>query len=266
MGARDMAEAGWVWEGLAFDPGLQPTVYGVGEGVEYFGVSGANFLFHPNTPVNLAKLSHVPRVTADISKWVWVPAQTETGRYTYAHSRQDDPETVIAEAEKLSRLSLDFPNLVAGFIDDTSGEATHDSYSTDTPRQVREALRSHNPDLDLWIVVYTHQLAEDLWGDWEDQVDVICLWVWKSSDLVDIDEHIARCRERFPRQRLVMGVYMRDYTLRAPVPLDLLEIELHSIARHLEAGVLDGYSILCTALIDQHPEQAEFIRDFIHSH
>ena len=44
-----MAETGWVWEGLAFDPGVQPTIYGVGEGTKYFGLDKANFIFHPNT-------------------------------------------------------------------------------------------------------------------------------------------------------------------------------------------------------------------------
>ena len=29
MSAANMLECGWVWEGLAFDPGLEPTVYGV---------------------------------------------------------------------------------------------------------------------------------------------------------------------------------------------------------------------------------------------
>jgi len=264
MSAANMLECGWVWEGLAFDPGLEPTVYGVGEGATYFGLEGANFLFHENTEINLAKLSHVPRVTADISKWVWRPAKTEAGRFTCAQHREDSPETVAAEAEKVSRLSLDFPNLVGGFIDDTHGVCAHDTYTADTPARVSEALHAHNPDLDLWIVVYTHEFEKDYWQDWLPHVDVINLWVWNSGDLVHTDEYIARCRELFPDKRLVMGVYLTDYALQAPVPLDLLEVEMEAIARHVEAGTLDGYNILAACLIDQRPEQAEFVRDFIH--
>jgi len=262
-----MLEAGWVWEGLAFDPEVDPTVYGVGEGVTYFGLSGANFLFHPNNATNFAKLSHVPRVTADISKWVWYPTTSaDTGRHTFAQRREDAPAVVAAEAEKVGRLSLDFPNVVAAYIDDTHGVCMHETYTPDTPRQIAEALRGPNPDLDLWIVVYTHEFDREYWQDWLDYVDVINLWVWESKNLPEIDAYIAECRELFPDQRLVMGVYMRDYTPRAPVAVDLLEIELSAIARHLEAGTLDGYSILAACLIDQHPEQAEFIRDFIHNH
>ncbi len=267
MSTRKMAQAGWVWEGLAFDPEVDPTVYGVGEGVKYFGVPGANFIFHPNNEVNFAKLSDVPRVTADISKWVWYATTAEgTGRHTFAQRRDDDPEVVKAEAAKVSRLSLDFPNVVAAFIDDTHGVCVRDNYTPDTPAQISEALHSDNPDLDLWIVVYTHELDKDYWQDWVDSVDVINLWIWRSEEIPGIDDDIARCRQLFPDKRLVMGVYMRDYTPRIPVPLDMLEIELEAIARHLEAGTLDGYNILGACLIDQHPEQAEFIRDFIRAH
>jgi len=64
----------------------------------------------------------------------------------------------------------------------------------------------------------------------------------------------------------MMGIYIRDYGHKIPVPIASLEIELNAIARHLEAGTIEGYDILGNCLIDQHPEQAAFIRDFIQSH
>lgn len=264
MAAGNMREAGWVWEGLAFDPGLEPTLYGVGEGVTYFGLDRANFMFHPNTPLNLSKLAHVSEITADISKWKFVEGRTEKGRCYYAHERDDNPDTVLAEAENLARLAPQFPNLTGAFIDDTSGEMAHDNYTPQTPRRIAQAVKAGG--LDLWIVVYTHQLEPDMWAPWVEHTDVINLWVWKSEDLPGIDDYIARCRELFPQQRLVMGVYLRDYTLRAGVPMEMLRLEMEAIARHLEAGTLDGYSILATCLIDQHPEQAEYVRDFIARH
>jgi len=266
MSNRNMTDAGWVWEGLAFNPGHDPSVYGVGEGVTYFGLDKANFLFHPNNETNLRKLSHVSEVTADISKWVWEPADCDTHRFTFAQRHDGDPETVLAEAEKVSSLSLQFPNIVAAYIDDTHGIAARDNYTADTPREIKQTVCSHNPDLDLWIVVYTHEFDNTYWQDWRPHVDVINLWVWNSGDLPHTDEYIARCREVFPDKRIVMGIYMRDYPLIAPVSLDMLEIQMTAIARNLDTGTLDGYSILCATLIDTHPEQAEFIRDFIHSH
>ena len=33
-----MADVGWIWEGQGFDPGVYPSIFGVGEGAEYFGL------------------------------------------------------------------------------------------------------------------------------------------------------------------------------------------------------------------------------------
>ncbi len=266
MSAASMKEAGWVWEGIGFDPGVEPTVYGVGEGATYFGVPGANFIFHPNNEVNFAKLSHVPKVTGDISKWIWYETRAESDRFTFAQGRKDDPEIVAAEAAEVSRLSLEFPNIVGAFIDDTHGVAAHEKATPDAPAKIKEALRRHNPDLDLWIVVYTHEFENEYWQEWVDAVDVINLWVWEYENLVNIDEYIEGCRKVFPDKPIVMGIYIRDYPSQSPVPLDFLEIELNAILKHLEAGTMTGYNILGNCLIDQHPEQAKFIREFIHSH
>ncbi len=266
MSAASMKEAGWVWEGSGFDPGVLPTIYGVGEGATYFGVDGAIYIFHPNNEIAFAKLAHVPKVAAEISKWYWYETKAETDRFTFAQTIDAAPQRVAAEAETVSRLSLEFPNVVAAFIDDTHAVAAHDDYTPDAPRQIKEALCSHNPDLDLWIVVYTTEFEYEYWEHWLDHVDVINPWVWDYQNLGNIDECVEGCQKTFPGKRIVMGIYIRDYGHQMPVPIESLEIELSAIARHLEAGTIEGYDILGNCLIDQHPEQAEFIREFIHSH
>ena len=49
----------------------------------------------------------------------------------------------------------------------------------------------------------------------------------------------------------------------APVPVSLLEVQWEGVARHVEQGTLDGYSVLAAVLIDGHQEQANWVRDFI---
>ena len=260
-----MDRAGWVWEGTGLDPGVLPTIYGVGEGIRYFGLGGANFLFHPNTPTNLAKLSHAERVTADVSKWVWYETTAHDGRFTFAQTRDDAPATVASEAEKLSRLAPEYPNLVGAFVDDTFGVAKHAGYDRDSPRRIKEAACRHRA-LDLWTVVYTHELDRPWWDDWAPVVDVVSLWVWDSESLPGTADSVAACRRRFARQRINMGIYIRDYSRRAPVALPMLECELEAVRRLLEAGDLESYSILGACLVDQHPKQAALIRDFIRAH
>lgn len=260
-----MRDAGWVWEGLAFDPGVPPTVFGVGEGCEYFGLDRANFLFHPNTPFNFSKLAGVREFTAEISKWEWYETTAENGRFTFAQTRDDHPEKVAEEAAIVSELSVDFPNCTGAYIDDTHGIMRHDDYTPEVPAQIKQAACSQNPDMDLWIVVYTHEFDEEYWAHWRPYVDVVALWIWKSQQIPGIDEDIARCRELFPEARLNMGIYLRDFDIPAPVPIEMLQVQLESVKKHLEAGVLDGYAILSTCMIDGQVEQAEFVREFIHA-
>jgi hypothetical protein len=97
-------------------------------------------------------------------------------------------------------------------------------------------------------------------------MDVLNLWIWHSEELVDQDRSLAQCRERFPDKPLIMGCYLRDYTHRAPVALDLVKVQWESVLRNLETGLLQGFSILSANLIDGHQEQANWIRDLIAAH
>lgn len=261
-----MVRAGWVWEGTGFDPGVLPTVYGVGEGVRYFGVPGATFIFHPNNRTNLAKLSHAEAVVADISKWVWYETKAENGRFTFAQRRGDNPETAAEEGEKLSALALEFPNIRGAFIDDTHWVSKHPAFTEDNPRKIKEAVQRRKSSLDLRIVAYTHELEQDWLDCWKDSVDVISLWVADSSELPKTKEYVERCRMVFQKQKIEMGIYLRDYSKRRPVALDLLECELDAIRGLLASGDLAGYDILGACLIDQHPEQAGLIRSYIKDH
>jgi hypothetical protein len=37
-------DAGWVWEGQGIDPKVPPSIYGIGQGARYFGLSRVNYL------------------------------------------------------------------------------------------------------------------------------------------------------------------------------------------------------------------------------
>ena len=70
-GKASFRDVGWVWEGQGIDRGVPPSIYGLGQGARYFGLSRANYLFHPNDEHALRLLSDYKEVTCDISKWGW---------------------------------------------------------------------------------------------------------------------------------------------------------------------------------------------------
>ncbi len=260
-----MADVGWVWEGQGLDPGVQPSIFGLGEGAEFFGLRKVHFLFHPTTELALQKLSDKEEVRCDISKWLSRDCG-EGGRGSESYV-QSGLESVCAEAEKGSRFSLTYPNVTGGYYDDMKGLMQRESLGPDACAQVYAALKKHNPDLRLECVVYSHELsAAEFWQPLKHYIDVVSFWIWGYEKLTTLDADIDRCREVFPDKPINMGCYLRDYPSRKPVPLDAVRHQWVTVAKALEERRIDGFDILGAVTIDGQLEQATWIRDFIHDH
>lgn len=259
-GKPTFRDIGWVWEGQGIDPGVPPSIYGLGQGARYFGLSRANFLFHPNDVHALRLFEGYDEVTCDISKWGW--EWDENGRPVCRP--KSDPATVRAEGENVARLARQFRNVTGVYCDDLLGLMKNAKYGPAEFCDIRAAIRELNADLKLWTVVYTHEFEEkDFWTGMRPHMDVVTLWIWKSEDIVNMPEYVDLCRSLFPDKPIIMGVYLRDYTKVAPVPVDLVKRQMNGIAELVEQGKLSGYSILGAVLIDGHRPQADAIRDFI---
>ena len=246
----------------ALDPGVFPSIFGVGEGAPYFGLSRAWYMFHPNDELAMQKLSPPDEVICDIAKWKF---RNPEGGGT-AHWVDSSPESVRREAETVSRLSTRFPNVVGAVHDDMLGLMKREGYAPEQYASIHAALKSANPNLKLWAVVYTHELGPEVWEGYKPFIDTVSLWVWDAKNLPNLDEYVARCRDIFPDKTINLGCYLRDYPTVAPVPMDLLKVQWHKLAQYLEEGLGDSYSILAAVLIDGHQEQANWIRDFIADH
>lgn len=253
------ADLGWCWEGQGLDPGVHPSILGCGDGCRYFGLTKANYMFHPNTDFALQHLSWLDEVTCDIAKWEY----KDSANGGSEHGVDGRPERVLQEARLVSELATRHPNITGAFHDDMLGLARREQLTPEQYAEVYAAVKSARPDLKLWVVVYTHELEAAEWAEFGEFIDIVNLWIWKSEELPRQDEGIARCREVFPGKPIMMGAYLRDYTLRAPVPMPRVEVQWESILRNCESGLLAGYSILSANLIDGQMEQAEWIRDFI---
>jgi len=254
-----MSDVGWCWEGQGLDPGVDPSILGVGDGCRFFGLTRANYMFHPNTDFAMEHMAWLDEVTCDIAKWTYV----DTERGGSDHYVDASPERVLSEARLVSELSTRHPNITAAFHDDMLGLVRREGMTPEQYAEVYEAVRSENHDLKLWVVVYTHELEADEWDAFDPFIDVVNLWIWNSEEIPGQDAEIEKCRERFPDQPLIMGCYLRDYPKRAPVEMGLVREQWDSVLRNLQSGALDGFSILSGNLIDGHLEQARYIRDLI---
>jgi hypothetical protein len=238
-------------------------MYGLGEGCTYFGLRKAYYLYHGNNEMALAKLAHLAEVICDISIWRYRKLEDAQGNIGWGITHEKSPEVMRAEAEAVSRLSLSFPNVRGAMLDDLLGAIRSQGYAPGTCAEIRAALKAHNPRLQVCSTVYTHELEAGNWTALDELIDVVFLWTWKSEDLLKLDDGVARCRELFPGKPIILGCYLSDYTMRAPVPMDRLRFQWERIPGYLDKGLIDGFCILGAYLIDHHPEQASWVREFI---
>jgi len=257
-----LRDVGWVWEGQGLDPGVHPSIFGIGEGAKWFGLRRVHFLFHPNTELAMEKLRGLDDVVCDISKWKFKHTE-KGGSICYC-----DPsfETVRDEAANVSRLSRKFPNITGAIHDDMKGLIERAGISGDRYSDIYGALKKDNPKLKLWSVAYTHELDPRVWKPFLPFMDVVNLWVWNAKDLPKLDEGVAKTRDIFGDKPIVVGCYLRDYTTRAAVPMDMLKHQWERVAALVAEKKIAGYAILASVLIDVHETEARWVRDFIARH
>lgn len=258
----NMCDVGWVWEGQGLDPGVYPSVFGVGEGAEFFGLRNAVFLFHETTELALKKLSPLKHVVVDISKWLLRNCgDGNRGSESYNDSSL---ETVTSEARKVSAFSLKYTNIAGAIYDDLKGLMERYGHGTDQIKRMKSALLERNPYLYLECVAYAHELDDpEFWKPLVPHIDVVSFWVWSYEKLGSLYDDLLRCRELFPDTPIRMGCYLRDYGAAIPMPMDSLKRQWTVLEKALHNNLVNGYEILATVLIDGQQQQAEWVRDFI---
>ena len=123
------------------------------------------FMFHPNTALAMEKLRDMEEVVCEISKWdfgkVEHPALTGLAPTAQSllqragwHVHDGRVERKCKEAETVSRLSLQFPNVTGAIDDDLYGKIQNEHITPEQYAAVHRAVRIANPRQKHWGVVY----------------------------------------------------------------------------------------------------------------
>jgi len=263
-----LRDAGWVWEGFTFDAGVRPTIFGVGQGAAFFGLKKAVWQFMPNDELALDQLRHLDEVLLHVLRYEY-----KYTRITKPGGRKADAlymdvistsEALLLEARNVARLAAKYPNVSGGFFDDVLLSIRDGNLTVEQFHELHRILAAKR--LKLWTVVYTHELDSARWEPLQQAIDVVNLWVWKAENLLNLDRDLDRCHRIFPDKQVNLGCYLRDYPGHRGVPMDLVKFQWERVVKYLNQGLIYGYSILGTTLIDEHLEQARWIRGFIAGH
>lgn len=167
------------------------------------------------------------------------------------------------DLDEVVRLAAGHGNVTGAILDDFFHEpdaaGAVGRYTPQALAGFRERLRAAARPLDLWVVLYAHQLHLPVRAHL-DECDVVTFWTWRARDLPALPERFAQLEALAPAARRVLGCYLWDYGERAPMPLELFQGQVRQGLAWLREGRIEGMIFLATCICDLGLDTVEWLR------
>ena len=241
----------WLWGGPTPEWGgsMQPDT--LVQTAQYFNTQNGVYVYGRTSEEMIALHAGMKNLLAMVTSTCRAPGQ--------------QPETDAECAEKLSRLSLKYPNIRGGMMDDmTSASPTITPEKIEQVSSVSRNLKKHNPALELFGVVYCHELGKKDFSGILPYLDGVNLWHWYQEELLELENNVELCRANFPGKKILMGLFLHDYgTSDAGTLPELLLHQLKGARKLLAEDKIQGLVILGDREILKWPEQAAAVKGFL---
>ena len=240
----------WVWGGPTPAWGGTMAEDTLIRGADYFNAENVVYVYGPTTEKMLGIHGKYKRMLCQVNANCRTPG---------AQGGATDEEN----AELLSKLSLQFPNVVGAMCDDV----TTNYLKVVLPERFEarsKALKKYNPELKMYGVVYVHELDEKDFSHIQPYMDVVNLWFWHKDEILEYDEKLALCRSKFPGKPIIQGIFLHEYGYSDAGNLpELLIYQLDKAREYMTKGIVEGVIILGDREIKKWPLQAETVRNYL---
>ena len=221
------------------------------EGAAYLGVPNLIMVRYNDLPEPPFDQYAIPFRSLDRVVWSIVGASGVTGQEERAH---------------VIDLASQSPNITGVMMDDFFRKADDERgvavLAPDDLRRVREQLTVAERDLDLWVVLYGHQLELPI-REHLALCDKVNFWTWEARDLQHLERDFAIVEDMAPAAGKMLGCYMWDYGQKAPMPLELMQRQCDMGLQWLHEGRIDGMVFLASCICDLELEAVEWTRQWI---
>lgn len=173
--------------------------------------------------------------------------------------------TSAEEREHVLELVARFSNITGIFMDDFFREVTGAETGMVGVNEIaalRERLVVNGRRLDLGVTLYTHQLDLPI-GPYLELCDVVSLWTWQAPELANLEANFAKFETLCPHKTKLLGLYLWDYGLKQPMPLELMQAQAQAALDWLRTGRIDGMIFLASCICDLDLEAVEWSRAWI---
>jgi hypothetical protein len=220
------------------------------EAAAYLGIANALFVVQADFPE--PPFDSYARVLAPLERVVWSILGD-------SRSERNDLDEVIRLAEK-------FPNITGGILDDffrrTREGGRPPKFSLQDVEELRDRLHGAARKLDLWVVIYAHEL--DMPADeYLARCDVVTFWNWWASGIGKLEEDLARLEAKAQGKPIMLGCYFTDYGGGRQMPMELMERQCELGLKWLEEGRIEGIIFLGNPMCGMGMESVEWTRQWI---
>ncbi len=246
----------WIW---GHDAGSHNNQYGLTKTSRMTPAEGAFYLGVPN--IIMVKYDGRPEPPYDQYALAFRPLKQVVWSIVGAGGA-----TASGEVETIRNLAMKFPNITGVMMDDffcydqASGRVA--VHTVDQLKAFRERLAIPDRKLDLWVVLYNHQLDHPV-AEHLKACDVVTFWTWTSEKLDSLEKNFRKVEELAPSCRKILGCYMYDYGNHKPMPVDLMKYQCELGLDWLRNGRIDGMIFLASCICDLELEAVEWTRQWI---
>ena len=174
--------------------------------------------------------------------------------------------TERSEREQVIELAGQLPNMTGVMMDDFfRSEEDGDQISAlslEELKEVKALLGAAARPLDLWVVLYAHQLHMPVRKHLE-LCDNVAFWTWEAKDIDKLEDNFAQMESIAPSCRRILGCYMWDYGTKNPIPVDLMRKQCTLGLQWLREGRIEGMIFLASCICDLDLEAVEWTRRWI---
>lgn len=171
------------------------------------------------------------------------------------------------ETARVLQLPEQFPNVTGVIMDDffRQGEGDRDVATLSLAELIslRNRMSISGCKLQLWVVLYDHQLDLPVWEHLE-LCDKVTFWTWEAQNLSDLESNFARMESLVPDGcGKVLGCYMWDYGKKQPMPVASMQRQCEVGLEWLRQGRIEGMIFLASCICDLELETVEWTRRWI---
>jgi hypothetical protein len=216
------------------------------EAAAYFGIKNSIMVVFDNKP--LPPFENYARQFSNMDKLVWSVIGD-------AGSKRNNDES---DLQPVLNLKKSMPNLCGAIMDDFFGNGR------DNLEAVKNiAKKLHTVGLELWVVLYDHQLDHPNLKEFLDCCDVINFWTWRPENLSNLEDNLANIRNLAPDKDIAQGIYLYDFEGGEVLDSDTMQKQCDIARAQYMKGLIRDIVILGSPLVGMEVKTVEWCQKWI---